>query len=35
LVKRIADAHGGHVTAANRPEGGARLTLTLPIKITP
>jgi two-component system OmpR family sensor kinase len=27
LVARIAKAHNGTVTAANRPEGGARLTL--------
>jgi signal transduction histidine kinase len=30
LVKRIAVAHGGRAEAANRPEGGARLTLELP-----
>jgi two-component system OmpR family sensor kinase len=31
LVKRIAEAHGGRVTAANHPPTGARLTLDLPI----
>jgi len=31
LVKRIADAHAGRVAAANLPEGGARVTLELPI----
>jgi two-component system OmpR family sensor kinase len=30
LVKRIAVAHGGRADAANRPGGGARLTLELP-----
>ncbi|MFL5303901.1 MAG: ATP-binding protein [Polyangia bacterium] len=30
LVKRIADAHGGRVSAANQPGGGARLVLELP-----
>ncbi len=30
LVKRIADAHGGRVSAANQPAGGARLVLELP-----
>jgi two-component system, OmpR family, sensor kinase len=30
LVARIARAHGGTVAAANRPGGGARLTLRLP-----
>ena len=30
LVKRIADAHGGRVSAANQPDGGARLVLELP-----
>ena len=31
LVKRIADAHGGQVQAANLPEGGARVALELPL----
>jgi len=30
LVKRIAEAHGGTVTAARRAEGGARFTMTIP-----
>ncbi|SEK16568.1 Signal transduction histidine kinase [Variovorax sp. OK202] len=30
MVRRIARLHAGSVTAANRPEGGAVLTLTLP-----
>lgn len=29
MVQRIAWLHGGHVVAANRPEGGAVVTLTL------
>ncbi|HXT97700.1 MAG TPA: HAMP domain-containing sensor histidine kinase [Polyangia bacterium] len=31
LVKRIADAHGGRVFAANQPGGGARVVVELPI----
>ena len=30
IVYRIAEAHGGQVAAANRPEGGAAFTLHLP-----
>jgi signal transduction histidine kinase len=30
LVKRIADAHRGQVSAANRPDGGARVIFELP-----
>jgi signal transduction histidine kinase len=30
IVHRIVDAHGGHVAACNRPEGGACLELCLP-----
>jgi signal transduction histidine kinase len=31
LVKAVAEAHGGRVEAANRPEGGACVTVWLPI----
>ena len=34
LVKRIADAHGGRVHAANEPGGGARVVLELPLSPT-
>ena len=34
LVKRIAEAHGGRVEAANRAGGGARVTLELPLTPT-
>ena len=35
LVKRIADAHGGRVHAANEPGGGARVVLELPLAPAP
>jgi signal transduction histidine kinase len=35
LVRRIADAHRGTLTVGNRPEGGARATLELPVGPTP
>jgi signal transduction histidine kinase len=31
LVRRIVDAHGGEVAAANAPRGGARVSLLLPV----
>jgi two-component system sensor histidine kinase ChvG len=31
IARALAEAHGGTLTAANRPEGGARLTLRLPL----
>jgi signal transduction histidine kinase len=30
ICKRVLQEHGGSISAANRPEGGARFTLTLP-----
>jgi PAS domain S-box-containing protein len=30
IVQRIVELHGGRVTAENRPEGGARVTIALP-----
>jgi signal transduction histidine kinase len=32
IVHRVAEAHGGSITAGNREEGGARLTLSLPLR---
>lgn len=34
IVHRIAEAHGGYVTAGNRAQGGARFQLALPIADT-
>jgi signal transduction histidine kinase len=33
LVKRSAEAHGGEITVTDAPGGGARFTLTLPIRL--
>jgi signal transduction histidine kinase len=34
IVYRIAEVHGGHVTAANCPEGGAAFTVHLPHRLS-
>jgi K+-sensing histidine kinase KdpD len=31
VCRGVAEAHGGHLTLANRPEGGATVTFTLPL----
>ena len=35
IVRDLVEAHGGRITAANRPEGGAAVTFTLPGAIRP
>jgi signal transduction histidine kinase len=30
ISRRVLAEHGGHITGANRPEGGATFTITLP-----
>ena len=35
ICRRIAEAHGGHIWAANRPGGGAVITLVLPTLTAP
>jgi two-component system sensor histidine kinase KdpD len=32
ICKAIIEAHGGRITAAQRPGGGARFTFTLPVR---
>jgi two-component system sensor histidine kinase AtoS len=31
IARRIAEEHGGDMTARNRPEGGLEVTVTLPV----
>jgi two-component system phosphate regulon sensor histidine kinase PhoR len=35
IVKHLIELHGGHVTAANRPEGGAIFTIVIPCPTAP
>jgi signal transduction histidine kinase len=32
IARKLADAHGGSLTAENLPAGGARFMLKLPVK---
>ena len=33
IARQLVEAHGGTITAENRPEGGARFTITLPVQM--
>jgi signal transduction histidine kinase len=33
IARRLAEAHGGTLSAANHPQGGAVFTLTLPVRL--
>ena len=35
IVKHLIELHGGSVRAENRPEGGTRVTITLPLATLP
>ena len=35
IVRRLVEAHGGRASAANRPDGGALFSFTLPLSDTP
>ena len=35
IVKKIVEEHGGRIDADNRPEGGARVRVVLPVKDSP
>jgi len=32
IVKKLVEEHGGRIDADNRPEGGARVRVVLPVK---
>ena len=34
ICKRIAEAHGGEISGATRPEGGAVFTLRVPVQLS-
>ncbi len=35
IAQRIVQEHGGRITAGNRPSGGARVTIELPLPGAP